>query len=45
MLLEVKLDSPTLQKGISQKVSTIAIDLEKYSSVQLGYAVTTHKAQ
>lgn len=45
MRLEVKLDSPTLQKGISQKVSTIAIDLEKYSSVQLGYAVTTHKAQ
>ena len=43
--LQVKLDSPTLQKGSSQKVSTILIDLEKYSDVQLGYAVTTHKAQ
>ncbi len=43
--LVVKLDSPTLQKGSSQKVDTIVIDLEKYSDVQLGYAVTTHKAQ
>lgn len=43
--LEVKLDTPTQQQGSSQKVNTILVDLEKYSGIQLGYAVTTHKAQ
>jgi len=43
--LQVQLDSPTLQKGSSQRVSTILIDLGKYTHVQIGYAVTTHKAQ
>lgn len=43
--LEVKVDSPTLQLGSNKQVSSIVIDLEQYSDVQLGYAVTTHKAQ
>jgi conjugative relaxase-like TrwC/TraI family protein len=43
--LKIQLDSPTSQKGTSQKVSSIVLDLAKYSDLQLGYAVTTHKAQ
>ncbi|WP_442483341.1 MobF family relaxase [Aeoliella sp. SH292] len=43
--VEVKLDAPTLPQGSSKKVDAIVVDLDKYSSLQLGYAVTTHKAQ